>query len=82
MNKKTLLSSLAVLVGLLFLAIVSIYASRTAQHLPTWFPGYDTALDRVHTKHAIAAFLLAIAAFVFAWFQGGKKPTETPVRPN
>lgn len=75
MNNHRLISILAVIVGLVLLVVGYVYASRTAQHLPTWFPGYDASLTKVHTKHAIAGFVLAVGSFILAWFQTGSKPS-------
>jgi hypothetical protein len=45
--------------------------------LPSFFPGHDAGSDHHHTKHGIAAFLLGIACFVFAWFKSGPRRTAT-----
>jgi hypothetical protein len=42
--------------------------------LPSFFPGYEAGSSHHHTKHGIAAFVVALACFVFAWFQSG--PSE------
>jgi hypothetical protein len=72
MSSKTL-SILAVLLGVVFLVLAFIYWLTPANALPTYLPGYDASLATVHVKHGVAAFLLALASFVFAWFKSGKK---------
>jgi uncharacterized membrane protein len=71
-----LLVLIAVVAGVLFLAVAAIYFTHPANSLPNFFPGYDKTLIRHHTTHAIGAFILGIGAFIFAWFQSGKKSSK------
>lgn len=75
MNKKTLIL-ITTAVGILFFVIAFIYFTRSAERLPAFFPGYQAGLTKLHYKHGIGAIILAMGAFVFAWFQSGKKSTE------
>jgi len=70
---KKSLATLAVIIGLLFLYVSYVYATHSAGLLPTYYPGYLLNSLIVHTKHSIVAFILAIACFIFAWFQSGPK---------
>jgi hypothetical protein len=72
MNKK-LLVGIAVVLGILLLVVAGIYFIEPAKSLPSFFPGHDPEIAKHHTKHAIGAVCLALAAFAFAWFQSGKK---------
>jgi ammonia channel protein AmtB len=59
-------------VGLIIVAII--YWVEPAKSLP--FPdflGHQAGSNTVHIKHGIAAILLGIACFVFAWFRSGPK---------
>ncbi len=75
MNKPLII--LAVVVGIIFLGIAGIYFVTPANHLPHFFPGFDSTLTKTHYKHGIGALVIAIAAFIFAWFQSGKKKTSS-----
>jgi hypothetical protein len=76
MQKRTSLVVPAVLAGVVFLVIAIIYFVDTAHALPSFFPGHDSAqTTHHHIKHGIAAFIVALACFVFAWFQTGPKAT-------
>jgi hypothetical protein len=75
MNSK-LLVSIAIVAGILLLVVAAVYFIEPAKSLPTFFPGYDKTLVRHHTTHAIGTFLLGIGAFVFVWFQSGKKSSK------
>jgi hypothetical protein len=67
----------AVVLGILFLVLAVIYFVEPAHSLPSFFPGHASATDSEashhHTKHGIAALVLALACFAFAWFQTGPK---------
>jgi hypothetical protein len=76
MNKRTSLVVPAVLAGIVLLVIAVIYWVDTAHALPSFFPGHSsTPTSHHHIKHGIAAFVVALGCFVFAWFQTGPKPT-------
>ncbi|HEX7245107.1 MAG TPA: hypothetical protein VF245_06025 [Solirubrobacterales bacterium] len=71
MTKRPKLIVPAVVVGLLFLAIAVIYFAEPAGSLPSFFPGHEAGSSHHHTKHGIAALIVALGCFVFAWFQSG-----------
>jgi hypothetical protein len=78
MEKRSSLIVPAVVLGFVFLAIAIIYFVDTAHALPSFFPGHDSAqTSHHHTKHGIAALVVAIGCFVFAWFQSGPKRAAT-----
>jgi uncharacterized membrane protein HdeD (DUF308 family) len=66
-----------VLLGVLLLVVAVIYFVQPAHSLPSFFPGHVSASDAEathhHTKHGIAALVVALACFAFAWFQTGPK---------
>ena len=69
----------AVLLGLVFVAIAVVYFAEPASSLPSFFPGHEAGSSHHHTKHGIAALVVAAACFVFAWFQtGGGPPQDRP----
>jgi hypothetical protein len=39
--------------------------------VPSFFPGQQAGSNHHHVKHGIAAFLVGLACFVFAWFNTG-----------
>jgi len=66
-----------VLVGVLLIVVAVVYFVEPAHSLPSFFPGHVSASDAEanhhHTKHGIAAIVVALACFAFAWFQTGPK---------
>lgn len=76
-NKATVL--VASILGVVFLLVAVLYFTQTAGSLPGFFPGHETgaaAMTHKHAKHGIAALVVGIACFVFAWFASGNKSTS------
>jgi hypothetical protein len=71
MTKRRNLILPAVLLGVVFLVIAVVYLVEPAGSLPSFFPGHEAGSSHHHTKHGIAAFVVALGCFVFAWFQSG-----------
>jgi uncharacterized membrane protein HdeD (DUF308 family) len=67
----------AVLLGVLLIVVAVIYFADSAHSLPSFFPGHvsstSSEANHHHTKHGIAALVVALACFAFAWFQTGPK---------
>ena len=64
---RPLTFALLALGGLFVLAGV-IYVTKSAAHLPAFFPGRQHGATRHHTKHGIAMFGLAALSWIGAWF--------------
>ena len=71
-----LLVILAIVVGVVLIAVGIVYWLEPAKSLPGFFPGHQAGSSHHHVKHGIAAFLLGVACLVFAWFRSG--PSRTP----
>jgi hypothetical protein len=77
MTKNRALILPAVAIGIVLLVIAVIYLAEPAKSLPSFFPGHAAGSTHHHVKHAIAAFVVAMGAFVFAWFQTGPTAART-----
>jgi hypothetical protein len=76
MNKKLLVWG-AVILGIVLIATACMYWFVPASSLPAFMPGFKADSPHVHLKHGIAAMLLALALFAYAWFNsGGASPHE------
>jgi hypothetical protein len=56
------------LAGVVLLVVAAVYFLVPAHQLPSFFPGHETGLDRVRSKHGIAsgvAGLVLLAAGVW-----------------
>jgi ABC-type nickel/cobalt efflux system permease component RcnA len=70
---RRLLAALAVAVGIALVVVAIVYWAEPAKSLPSFFPGHQAGSNHHHTKHGIAAFLVGLASFAFAWFNTGPK---------
>jgi hypothetical protein len=70
-TKRKSLIAPAIVLGLVLLVVAIVYWVDSASALPSFFPGHQAGSAHHHVKHGLAAFILAMGCFVFAWFQGG-----------
>ena len=77
MRNDRLLAVLAILAGIALIVVAFIYWLEPAGSLPGFFPGHEAGSSHHHVKHGIAAFLVGVACFVFAWFATGPKRSST-----
>jgi hypothetical protein len=71
MTKRRALIVPAILLGIVLLVVAVVYFAESAKSLPSFFPGHESGSSHVHVKHGIAALVLGLGCFVFAWFQTG-----------
>jgi hypothetical protein len=75
----------AVVLGIVLIVVAVIYFADPAKSLPSFFPGHVSASSAEaghhHTKHGIAAAVVALACFAFAWFQTGPKARAAGTQP-
>jgi uncharacterized RDD family membrane protein YckC len=69
MTKRPQLILPAILVGVALLVLAALYFVDSASSLPSFIPGHESGSSHHHVKHGIAALILGLGAFVFAWFQ-------------
>jgi uncharacterized RDD family membrane protein YckC len=71
MTKRRELVIPAVIAGVVLLALAVLYFIDSASALPSFIPGHEAGSAHHHVKHGIAALILALLAFTYAWFQTG-----------
>ena len=77
MRNDRLLVALAALLGLVLIVIGIVYIALNEHDIPSFFPGHVShPASHHHVKHGIAAILLGLACFAFAWFRLG--PRQRP----
>ena len=76
MTKRPNLILPAVVLGVLLLVLAIVYWVDSASALPSFLPGHQAGSAHHHIKHGIAAAILALGAFAFAWFQSGPSSTS------
>ena len=62
-----------IVLGILFAIVGVIYEIQTAGHLPAFLPGHQAGSASHHVKHGLAAFALALIAWIGAWFTTGRR---------
>ena len=71
----------AIVLGVVLIVVAIVYFVEPAHSLPSFFPGHvstsNSEASHHHTKHGIAALVVALACFAFAWFQSGPKTSST-----
>ncbi len=72
MSKK-LFSTIAIILGIIFIILAIYYWVTPAGSLASYIPGFESGSTTVHIKHGLASFILALGLFAYAWFKGGKK---------
>ena len=78
MTKRPNLIIPAVVLGVLLMVVAIVYWAESADSLPSFVPGHEDGSSHHHIKHGLAAFILAIGWFIFAWFQSGPTPSSPP----
>jgi len=73
---KTPLRIVLATAAVLFIALAIYYWMTPANALASFVPGYDPHVSEPHTKHALAAGLLAVGCLVGLWFSTGKKHVD------
>jgi uncharacterized membrane protein HdeD (DUF308 family) len=67
----------AVVIGVLLVIVAIVYFAEPAHSLPSFFPGHVSGgsgeANHHHAKHGIAALIVGLACFAFAWFQSGPR---------
>ncbi len=78
MSNRRLWAILAIVVGIVLIAIAIVYWAEPAKSLPSFFPGHQAGSAHHHVKHGIASFLVGLACLVFAWFNTGGERSQSP----
>ena len=81
MTKRPALIPIAIVAGIALIALALLYFVDSAGALPSFIPGHQAGSAHHHVKHGIAALLLGIGCFVFAWFQtepAARSRTDAP----
>ena len=76
MDRRRLLVALAIVLGIVLIAVAAVYWAEPARSLPSFFPGHQAGSSHHHAKHGIAAFLVGLACFAFALFNTGPKKSR------
>ena len=67
---KAAVVSVAVIIGLAFIALAALYWLNPADHLPAFVPGYDPQSDKRHFTHGLGMLVIGLMAFALAALRG------------
>jgi hypothetical protein len=76
-NAPLTVTAALIVLGLVFAALGVVYLIETAAHLPSFLPGHQAGSAHHHTKHALAAFGLAVLSWIGAWFTTGTRKSSS-----
>jgi hypothetical protein len=63
---------LCTLLGVVLLVVAAVYFLVPADQLPGFFPGHETGVARMHTKHGIVAGIAGVVLLAAGVFIGRK----------
>ena len=66
------MKAIVIVIVVILIVIAAIYFLVPADSLPTFFPGHETGLMRIRTKHGMLAGALGIVLLALGWWMGRK----------
>jgi len=60
----------AIVLGLVLIAIAVTYFMMPADQLPAFFPGHEAGVTRIHMKHGIVSGVAGVVLLAIGWFMG------------
>jgi len=60
------------LLGVVLLIIAAVYVVVPADQLPSFFPGHEAGVTRVHLKHGVVSGVLGLVLIAAGVFMGRK----------
>lgn len=64
------MKAICYLLGIILIIAAAVYFVMPADQLPSFMPGHDAAVHRVHMKHGVLAGVAGIVLFAIGWFMG------------
>jgi hypothetical protein len=61
---------IATLLGVVLLIVAAVYFLMPADQLPSFFPGHEAGVTRMHTKHGIVAGVAGLVLLAAGWWMG------------
>jgi hypothetical protein len=58
------------LLGVVLLVVAAVYFLMPADQLPSFFPGHEAGVTRMHTKHGIVAGIAGLVLLAAGWWMG------------
>jgi hypothetical protein len=61
---------IATLLGVVLLIVAAVYFLMPADQLPSFFPGHEAGVTRMHTKHGVVAGVAGLVLLAASWWMG------------
>jgi hypothetical protein len=61
---------IATVVGIVLIIIAVVYFIVPADQLPSFMPGHEDGVARVHMKHGIVSGVAGVVVLALGWFMG------------
>jgi len=58
--------------GLVLIVVAVVYLVMPADQLPSFMPGHEAGVTRVHMKHGVVAGVAGVVLLAAGWFMGRK----------
>jgi hypothetical protein len=58
------------LLGVVLLVVAAVYFLIPADQLPSFLPGHEAGVMRVHARHGIVAGIVGVVLLVAGWWTG------------
>jgi hypothetical protein len=58
------------LLGVVLLIVAAVYFMTPADQLPSFMPGHEAGVARMHTKHGIVAAVAGVVLLAAGWWSG------------
>jgi hypothetical protein len=69
-SKDHLMKLILSLLGVVLLIVAAVYFLLPADQLPSFMPGHEAGVTRMHTKHGIVAGVAGVVLLVAGWWVG------------
>jgi len=67
MRRLTPLAIVAIVAGIALAVVAVLYFAVGASDLPSFFPGHQGNVNGTHPKRGVAAAVIALVCFAYAW---------------
>lgn len=66
------MKAIVIVIGVIMIVVAAVYFLVPADALPSFFPGHETGLTRIRTKHGMLAGAIGIGLLAISWWMGRK----------
>ena len=67
---QSIMKAILLLLGIVFIVVAGVYFVVPADQLPSFMPGHEAGVMRVHMKHGVLAGAIGVVLIVAGWVMG------------